>query len=140
MIKKQTRNRCRAKAKSGQPCQAAPTAGGLCFFHANPNKAAELGRRGGRKNRHVVATEKLELPANLNTAQALLDTNARLVAAVWEERIKPQTASAVATLLNLQLRVIGTAALEAQVAEVEEQLRQPAANAQAPSQRTRGCQ
>ena len=37
---------CKAKTKKGSPCRAAATEGGLCFFHANPNKAAELGRVG----------------------------------------------------------------------------------------------
>jgi hypothetical protein len=27
--------------------------GGLCFFHANPNKAVELGRIGGKKNGQI---------------------------------------------------------------------------------------
>jgi len=26
--------------------------GGLCYFHANPDKAAELGRNGGRRRQH----------------------------------------------------------------------------------------
>ena len=50
----QTRNsssRCKGRTKSGKPCRAAATAGGLCYFHANPAKARELGRIGGRKNR-----------------------------------------------------------------------------------------
>jgi Family of unknown function (DUF5763) len=46
-------NRCQARTKSGNPCRAAATAGGLCYFHANPNKASELGQIGGRKNRHL---------------------------------------------------------------------------------------
>ncbi|MGO8807844.1 MAG: DUF5763 domain-containing protein [Candidatus Sulfotelmatobacter sp.] len=29
---------CQALTKSGKPCQAAATSGGLCFFHANPCK------------------------------------------------------------------------------------------------------
>lgn len=40
--------RCKALTKSGKPCRAAATAGGLCFFHANPNKRlswAELGEK-----------------------------------------------------------------------------------------------
>lgn len=42
-------SRCKATAKTGKRCGAAATEGGLCFFHANPDKAAELGRIGGRK-------------------------------------------------------------------------------------------
>jgi len=46
-------SRCKANTKEGRPCRAAATEGGLCFFHANPNKAVELGRIGGRKNGHT---------------------------------------------------------------------------------------
>jgi len=46
---------CKALTKKGQPCRAAATAGGLCFFHANPNKASELGRIGGRSNGKFLA-------------------------------------------------------------------------------------
>ena len=27
--------------------------GGLCYFHANPDKATELGQRGGRRRQHT---------------------------------------------------------------------------------------
>jgi len=43
--------RCTAQTKNGKPCGAAPTPTGLCFFHGNPNKASELGRIGGKRNR-----------------------------------------------------------------------------------------
>jgi hypothetical protein len=48
---------CKGRTRSGKPCRAAATAGGLCFFHANPAKAAALGRLGGKK-RHHFGTEK----------------------------------------------------------------------------------
>lgn len=67
MGKKDQRNRCKGKNKQGKPCQAAATAGGLCFFHANPNKASELGRMGGRKNRHFALPEGDALPLLDNT-------------------------------------------------------------------------
>jgi hypothetical protein len=53
MTPKNRDSRCKAQAKSGKPCRAAATAGGLCFFHANPDKASELGRIGGRNKRHA---------------------------------------------------------------------------------------
>ena len=54
MIAKKSDSRCQGRTKSGKPCRAAATAGGLCFFHANPNKASELGRIGGR-SKHMMA-------------------------------------------------------------------------------------
>ena len=42
------RKRCKGVTRSGEACTAWPMEGGLCYFHANPNKASELGKRGGR--------------------------------------------------------------------------------------------
>jgi hypothetical protein len=49
---KNLNSHCGALAKTVKPCQAAATAGGLCYFHANPKKASKLGRVGGRRKRH----------------------------------------------------------------------------------------
>jgi hypothetical protein len=62
MSQKNLNSRCNARAKSGKPCGAAATPGGLCFFHANSKKASELGRIGGRSNRHA-AGENVQLRA-----------------------------------------------------------------------------
>jgi hypothetical protein len=100
--------RCNAVNKRGEPCKAAATSSGLCFFHANPNKASELGRIGGRKNRHVVAdmVDLDPLPAVVNEF-SVRDIVARLVADVYARRIHPKTAASLAQLLNLQLRAFG---------------------------------
>jgi hypothetical protein len=49
MIPQNSSSRCKALTTQGKPCRAAATEGGLCFFHANPNKAVELGRIGGKQ-------------------------------------------------------------------------------------------
>ena len=41
---------CKALTRAGKHCRARATEGGLCYFHANPNRAVELGRLGGRKS------------------------------------------------------------------------------------------
>jgi general stress protein YciG len=97
--------RCKGKNKSGKPCGAAATAGGLCYFHANPDKASELGRKGGRQNRHTAGNSGDPLPT-LDNAQAVLDTLARLISDVYSGKIHPRIASSLAPLLNLQLRAI----------------------------------
>jgi hypothetical protein len=56
-------NYCRGKTKQGQPCPAAGTESGYCYLHTNPGLAAELGRLGGRKDRHVVDEVPRPLPA-----------------------------------------------------------------------------
>ena len=101
---------CKAKAKSGKPCQAAPTAGGLCFFHANPDKAAALGRIGGKSNRHASGANA-DSPPTLNTAVAVQDMVARLFADVLAGRMLPRTAACLTPLLSLQLRAIDSMAI-----------------------------
>ncbi len=114
-------HRCKAKTKSGKPCGAAATAGGLCFFHANPNKASELGRIGGRSNRHAAGEQFDPLPA-LDNALAVRDTIARLIVDVYAGEIHPRIAAGLAPLLSLQLRAIETTDLQRRLAEVEKQL------------------
>jgi hypothetical protein len=114
-------SRCRAQAKSGKPCQAAATAGGLCFFHANPNKASELGRIGGRKTHSAAAVPSAPLP-KLETATAVRDTVAQLIADVYAGNLAPRIAAGLAPLLNLQLRAIETTDLERRIEKVEKLL------------------
>jgi hypothetical protein len=95
--------RCKSVTKRGEPCRAAATASGLCFFHANPNKASELGRIGGRRNRHVIADMVDPLPAVVNEF-SVRDIVARLVADVYVGKIHPKRATTLTQLLNLQLR------------------------------------
>jgi hypothetical protein len=113
--------RCKGWAKSGKRCRAAATACGLCFFHANPNKASELGRIGGRNKRHAAGENVDPLPT-LDNAQAVRDTVARLVADVHAGRIHPRIATSLAPLLSLQFRVIETANFEQRVADLDKRM------------------
>ena len=118
MQAKHIKNRCKAHTKAGEACRAAPTEGGLCYLHANPNKAAELGRMGGRKNRHAVAEVKDRLPP-LENALAVRTTVARLVEEVYVGKLHPRIATGLAPLLNLQLRAIETTDLERRLRKLE---------------------
>jgi len=109
---------CQGHTKAGKPCRAAATDGGLCFFHANPNKASELGRIGGRKNRHFVPDAATALPA-VNTATAVRETTARLIEDVYARKLDPRIASGLAPLLNLQLRAIESSDLELRLQKLE---------------------
>ena len=115
------KNHCQGRRKDGKPCRAAATSGGLCFFHANPNKASELGRIGGRRNGHSGVVDSDPLPA-VYTAKAVQDTIARLLSDVHAGKIHPSVAAAMATLLNLQLRAIEATDHEGQIAKLQRQL------------------
>lgn len=113
-------SRCGAVTKKGKPCRAAATEGGLCFFHANPKKAAELGRIGGRKNGRVMAGSH-PLPA-LDTVTAVRDAVKQLISDVYAGKLHPRTAAGLAPLLQLQLRAIEKVDFEQRIAKVEKQL------------------
>lgn len=118
MILRNSNSRCQAKTKEGRPCRAAATEGGLCFFHASPRKAVELGRIGGRKNRHFDADEIESLP-KVETARELMETVARLITDVHAGKLHPKIATGLAPLLSLQLRAIQTTSIEERLAELE---------------------
>jgi hypothetical protein len=112
-------SRCKARTKRGEPCRAAATEGGLCFFHANPNKAAELGRIGGRKKGHARAEAAAPLPT-LDNALAVRDTVARLIEDLHSGKLHPKMASGFSSLLSLQLRTLETTDLERRLVKLEQ--------------------
>ena len=120
MTTKKSDSRCQGQTKSGNPCRAAATPGGLCYFHANPNKASELGRVGGSKRGSTPQSSE-PLPT-VDNAVAVRDLVARLIADVHTGKIHPKVAAGLAPLMNLQLRAIETSNLELQLARIEKRL------------------
>jgi hypothetical protein len=108
---KNSDSRCKGLTKNGQPCRAAATEGGLCLFHANPDKASELGRIGGRRNRHA-AIDNVDLVPVLDSVMAVRDLVARLIADVYAGRVHPRIGAGLAPLLHLQLRAIETTEID----------------------------
>lgn len=121
MTMKNANSYCKGRTKSGKACRAAPTEGGLCYFHANPNKASELGRIGGLSNRHFAAENFEPLP-KLETAMAIRDTVAQLIAKVYAGKLSPRIAFGLAPLLNLQFRAIEATDLKERLTNVEKLL------------------
>jgi hypothetical protein len=118
MSAKNTDSRCKARTKNGKPCRAAATPGGLCFFHANPNKASELGRIGGRSKRPTVPENAEPLPA-LDSAVAVRDAVDRLIADVYAGKLHPKIAAGLAPLLQLQLRALDATETEGRLSRLE---------------------
>src|SRR5208337_3555239 len=76
--------KCKAKTKAGRPC-AAPVLSGstFCELHSDPNRAAELGRKGGARNRKVYDSDvgNVSVPESAGDvkrmlAEAMADTRA----------------------------------------------------------------
>src|SRR5271157_3369580 len=99
MVHRQLELRCKALDRKGNPCRAAVTEGGLCFFHANPVKASELGRKGGARS-HRRATENADPVAKLETATAVRDGLAHVIADLQSGKIPPRTATVLGQLMS----------------------------------------
>ena len=110
------RARCQGKTKEGKSCRAPATAGGLCYFHANPDQARILGRKGGRKNRYQV-TEVVS-PENV-TAASLGTVLDQALGELLAGRLDPRVATAAAQLVNTRRRITETIDLERRVTKLE---------------------
>ena len=109
---------CKGRTKTGTACRAPAGAGGLCFFHANPDSAKSLGQIGGRKNRRSVVD--LEVPDNM-TAADVCKVTGQAIRLVLSGELKAREASALAQLCNSLHRGLQTNVLEARVARLEQQ-------------------
>ena len=112
--------RCSALSKDGKPCGAAPTSTGLCFFHGNPNRAAELGRLGGKLNRRRIDESAHSESDGMESAEERLES---LYRRVETGSLSPVVANTLMKLTDLQARVREKTAIEQQIAELQEQLR-----------------
>lgn len=130
MNNKQKDKRCRGKTTAGKPCRAAATDGGLCFFHSNPQKAAELGRIGGRRNRYVFADPDSP-PLAIESAKEVRNSVSRLINDVYSGKLSPRIAAGLGPLLNLQLRAIEATDVEQRLAKLEQEQSQLRATASA---------
>jgi hypothetical protein len=114
-------NSCKAKNKQGKSCRAPATEGGYCHFHANPDRAAELGRAGGRKNRHAMDDAIRPLPA-MDTVSGMKDAVLQTIEDVHANRLSPKTAAGLAAMFNTLLRMQGQSDLEQRIKRLEKQV------------------
>jgi hypothetical protein len=75
--------------KSGECCTRRATPSGLCFFHANHDKASQLGLIEGMNNRPVAAASTDPLP-KLETAAPVQGGPTQLIADVDADKIHPR--------------------------------------------------
>ena len=117
----QTKSICKAKNKTGGPCRAAATDTGYCYIHSNPDRASELGRAGGRKNRHVNEGAARPLPP-LDSIEGVKTAIGQMIVDVHERRLDSRTAAGVPPLLNTLLRALGAAELEQKIFGLERKI------------------
>ena len=110
---------CKATMSSGERCKAKPHKDGLCFFHSDPKKAAELGRKGGRRNRHTYETplQHVSAPESAGDVKRML---AEAMADIRAGRMDPKLASTLGYLGMSLLRAFEVAEFEQRLERLEQ--------------------
>jgi general stress protein YciG len=110
---------CGAKTKAGKACKAVAVKRGLCAFHADPQRAAQLGRKGGRKNRRYLPQGEVNPVPPPRTAREVKDLLAETLADIHAGRREPKVASVMAYVGTALLNAIKTAEMEERIASLE---------------------
>ena len=112
---------CRAIAKSGKPCRAAPTGSGLCILHT-PSKAAELGSIGGKRNRRPSVGSADLLPP-MDSANSIVDKLDWIYDGVRTGAMSPKVATTLLQVITANERITDKMVIERQWAEMQDDLR-----------------
>ena len=115
----ETNNKCRATARAGRPCAAPAVRGGsYCALHSDPQRAAQLGRRGGMRNRHVYESDRTEVapPRNATDIREML---AKLMVEILAGKRDPKLGTTLGYLGTMLLKAIETADLEQRLEKLE---------------------
>jgi hypothetical protein len=116
---------CQAKTKAGGPC-AAPVLreGNCCALHADPERAAQLGRKAGTKNRRAYEANewKGSAPQNACDVKNLL---AEAMAEIRAGRMDPKLGTTLGYLGTSLLKAIETSDIEERLEKLEHGLKKP---------------
>jgi hypothetical protein len=113
---------CNAQKPDGTPCRAAATASGRCFFHSG--KAAEAGRKGGRRRKRppiippLSAAEDVPLSTVADVVQAL----AGVFNAVRKGLCDPRTGNCLGLLGGQLLKALQAGELQAEMEALAKQI------------------
>ena len=96
---------CNAKTTAGKRCRAAAVKDGLCTLHADPKRAAEMGRKSGqaRRSKDLLAQERAELSPP-RTAQEVRVALGEFISDVRSRRLDPKVAGTLGYLANVLLK------------------------------------
>ena len=110
---------CKATTSSGARWKAKPHKDGLCFFHSDPKKAAELDRKGGRRNRHTYERplQPVVAPESAGDVKRML---AETMADIRAGRIDPKLGSTLGYVGMSLLRAFELADFEQRLERLEQ--------------------
>jgi len=112
--------KCSARTKLGNECRAAAVMGTqFCALHGNPERAAELGRMGGLKNRHYIETEPVNITLP-STAEDVKNVMGQAMVDVRAKKLDPRIAMALTSMSRVLLEAFQTADLQKRVKRLEQ--------------------
>jgi hypothetical protein len=89
--------------EAGQRMRAAAIMGTqFCALHGNPERAAELGRMGGQKNRHYIETEPVNI-TQPSTAEDVKNVIGQAIVDVRARKLDPRIAMALTSTSRVLL-------------------------------------
>lgn len=112
--------KCAKRNLSGKPCGAPAGSSGLCALHSNPDRARQLGARGGKGNRHVPTTVpaiQFEPPKN---AADVRDALGKIMADVHNGALDTKRATTAVYAGMALLKALETSDLESRIKSLEE--------------------
>ena len=107
-------------SEDGPPvCRFSNEGGMFCSLHADPSRAAELGRKGGMCNRHVYQSdaENVVLPQSASDVKQML---AEAMAAIRAGKMNPKLGTTLGYLGSSLLKAIVVADLEQRLERLKE--------------------
>lgn len=128
--KQRGQERCKARTKAGGPCRAPAVEGGLCFCHAHPERLAELGRRGGQKNRRWSLNESSIADRPLKSIGDVSELLEETINRVRQGPFDLRAANAIGFLAGVLLKAIDSD-VEERLAHLEEVMSNKGAESEA---------
>jgi hypothetical protein len=116
------RMQCTGKTKAGAPCRAPAGPNGLCFLHANPDRAKTLGQLGGLGNRRCTGFD-VDVPDNMHIGD-VRNLEVQAVRGLLSGQLKARDATALVQLCNSLHRIIPAVDLETRIAALEKAVAQ----------------
>ena len=117
--------KCRAKTKAGRQCAAPPVRDGVyCALHNDPDRAAQLGRKGGANNRKVYEGNDREIPPP-QTACDVKNFLSEAMAEIRAGKMDPKLGTTLGYLGTSLLKAIETSDLEERLEKLEHGLKKP---------------
>jgi hypothetical protein len=93
----------------------------FCALHGDPARAAELGRSGGRKNRHYVDTEEVTI-APPSTPEDVKDLIAQAMVDVRAKKLEPRIAGTLTYMANALLKAFESTDVQQRLARLEKEM------------------